>query len=262
MKKAEQDSGFNSRDIESDLFIDGKKLQTAEETSVHAFTRTEMLIGSEALKKLQKSKVAVFGLGGVGSFVVEALTRSGIGSLVLIDHDLINITNLNRQLIATQDTLGMSKVEAAKARILSINPEAKVETHMLMYLPEQVNLADLIGSDTDYIVDAVDNMSAKIGLAVEAEKLSVPIISSMGTGNKLDPLQFEVTDIYQTSVCPLSRIMRRELRKRNIEKLKVVYSREQPRSVPGQRSPASIAFVPPVAGLVIAGEVIKDLIEI
>jgi tRNA A37 threonylcarbamoyladenosine dehydratase len=226
----------------------------------YALTRTEMLIGKEAIEKLRNTKVAVFGLGGVGSYVVEALARSGIGSFVLIDHDLINLTNLNRQLIATYDTIGMPKVEAARIRINSINPQAKVEAHQLMYLPDKDNLADLIGRDTDYVIDAVDNMSAKISLVVEAKKISVPIISSMGTGNKLDPLQFEVADIYQTSVCPLSRIMRRELRKLSIEGLKVVYSKEQPRTVPGRRAPASISFVPPVAGLIIAGEVIKDII--
>lgn len=235
-------------------------IQVAEPIE-HAFIRTEMLIGGVALQKLRNSKVVVFGLGGVGSYVVEALARSGVGRLVLIDHDTINITNLNRQLIATHETIGMSKVEAAKRRILSINPGADVAVHQIMYLPGQISLSDLVGDDTSYIVDAIDNMTAKLDLVVEADRLSVPIISSMGTGNKLDPLQFEIADIYETSVCPLSRIMRRELRKKNIMQLKVVYSREQPQTRPGQRMPASISFVPPVAGLIIAGEVIKTLIK-
>lgn len=224
----------------------------------HEFSRTELLIGTEGLLKLQESSVAVFGLGGVGSYVVEALVRSGISHLLLIDHDEVNITNLNRQLIATHDTIGRAKVDVERERILSINPSAHVETFKEMYLPG--NNSGILRPGLSYIIDAVDNVTAKLELAVQASLLKIPIISSMGTGNKLDPTKFEIADIYETSVCPLSRVMRCELRKRNISNLKVLYSQEEPRKFPQADYPASISFVPPVAGLIIAGEVIKDII--
>lgn len=225
----------------------------------HQFSRTELLIGTEGLHKLNTATVAVFGLGGVGSYVVEALARAGIGHLILIDHDTIHITNLNRQLIATHETIGRAKVEVERERVLSINPSARVEIFQEMYLPG--NESDILRPGLSYIIDAIDNVTAKLELVVQAKLLDIPIISSMGTGNKLDPTRFEIEDIYRTSVCPLSRVMRRELRKRDIESLKVLYSREEPRKFPNVDYPASISFVPPVAGLIIAGEVIKDLIS-
>ncbi len=224
------------------------------------FSRTAMLIGQNALSKLASSRVAVFGIGGVGSYVVEALARSGVGALDLIDSDTVNITNINRQIIATHDTIGRSKVDVAKERILSINPKAEVNTHNMFYLPENADELDF--SRYDYIVDAVDTVTAKIDIIVKAKEQNVPVISSMGTGNKLDPTQFTVADIYDTTVCPLARVMRRELKKRGVESLKVLYSKEEPRtSDGGERTPSSIAFVPSVAGLIIAGEVIKDIIK-
>lgn len=226
------------------------------------FSRTAMLIGEDALNKLAFSHVAIFGVGGVGSYVVEALARSGVGEFDLIDSDTINISNINRQIIATHDTIGLSKVDVAKERILSINPTAKVNTHSIFYLPENRNGLDF--SQYDYIVDAVDTVTAKIDIIVKAKENNVPVISSMGTGNKLDPTQFAVTDIYKTSVCPLARVMRRELKKRGVDSLKVLYSKEEPKTqdtVKEKCAPASIAFVPSVAGLIIAGEVIKDLIK-
>lgn len=225
----------------------------------YEFSRTELLIGTEGLKKLRESSIAVFGLGGVGSYVVEALARSGIGHLILIDHDDINITNLNRQLIATHDTIGRAKVDVERERILSINPSANVEIFQEMYLPG--NDSGILRPGLSYIIDAVDNVTAKLELSVQASLLNVPIISCMGTGNKLDPTRFEIADIYETSICPLCRVMRRELRKRNITSLKVLYSKEEPRKFPEYDYPASISFVPPVAGLIIAGEVIKNLIS-
>lgn len=242
-----------------------------------------MLLGAEALERLSRSKVAVFGVGGVGSFVVEALARSGVGHFVLIDNDFVSASNINRQLLALHSTVGRPKVEVLRERILDINPQATVETRQVFVLPE--NLPDLIAADWDYIVDAIDTVSAKIELAVLAKARQIPIISSMGAGNKLDPTRFTVTDLYATTVCPLSRVMRRELRKRGIDSLKVVYSPEPPLTparFPAQanetagpsanpektlpvmgvkrRFPGSVAFVPSVAGLTIAGEVIKDLI--
>jgi len=248
---------------------------------LHAFSRTELLIGEEALKKLKNCKVAVFGIGGVGSYAVEGLVRAGVGKLVLIDDDCICLTNINRQLHATQKTVGRPKVEVMKERILDINPEAEVETHQRFYLPG--NSEELIKADYDYIIDAVDTVTAKINLVINAQKLKIPIISCMGAGNKLDPTKFEVADIYSTSVCPLAKVMRKELRQREILSLKVVYSREIPiKPVETELSscssecicpkgstrtclvrhqiPGSISFVPSVAGLIIAGEVIKDLI--
>lgn len=226
------------------------------------FSRTAMLIGEDALSKLASSRVAVFGVGGVGSYVVEALARSGVGKLDLIDSDTVNITNINRQIIATHDTVGRSKVDVAKERVLAINPDAQVSIHNVFYLPETADKFDF--SQYDYVVDAVDTVTAKIDIIVKAKENNIPVISSMGTGNKLDPTQFMIADIYDTTVCPLARVMRRELKKRGIESLKVLYSKEEPKtpnSEGEERVPASIAFVPSVAGLIIAGEVIKDLIK-
>ncbi len=234
----------------------------------HQFSRTEMLIGEEALIKLKNSCVAVFGVGGVGGYTVEALARSGVGTIHLIDNDTVALTNLNRQIIATHKTIGMPKTFAAKDRILSINPECKVFTYNVFYTPETADTFDF--SEFDYVVDAIDTVTGKIGLVMQAQAANVSIISSMGTGNKMDPTKFQVADIYKTSVCPLAKVMRHELKKRGIKKLKVVYSEELPKlpktpseeSVAHRRSvPASNSFVPPVAGLIIAGEVIKDLIK-
>lgn len=252
------------------------------------FSRTELLIGKENIEKLQKSKVAVFGIGGVGSYVVEGLARAGIANFILVDSDDVSISNLNRQIIATTKTIGKPKVEVAKDRILEINPNANVTTYKEFYMPDnRVPLED----DISYIVDAIDTVTAKIDLIEEAERLKIPIISSMGTGNKLDPTKFEVTDIYKTSVCPLAKVMRKELRDRGIKKLKVVYSKEEPIKIKDRDNfekdrelyknemeseeyaekknyisnshiPGSISFVPSVAGLIIAGEVIKDIINV
>lgn len=225
-------------------------------------SRTEILIGKESVEKLQKSKVAIFGIGGVGSYVVEALARAGIGKFILVDNDNVSITNLNRQIIATNKTIDKPKVEVAKERILEINKDANIEIYKEFFMPESKEILD---NTVSYIVDAVDTVTAKIELVVRANKLNIPIISSMGTGNKLDPTKFEVSDIYKTSVCPLAKVMRKELKKRNINKLKVVYSKEEPLQTDlvenGKKVPASISFVPSVAGLIIAGEVIKDLIK-
>ena len=223
------------------------------------FSRTELLIGKEAIEKLNKSKVSIFGIGGVGSFVVEGLARAGVGNFILVDKDVVDITNLNRQIIATRKTIGRPKVEVAKERILEINPNAKVEIYQEFFLPETKGILD---NTVDYIVDSIDTVTAKIELAVRAKKLNIPIISSMGTGNKLNPIRFEVTDIYKTEVCPLAKVMRKELRARGIEKLKVVYSKEEPIKTQQENCnvPGSVSYVPSVAGLIISGEVIKDLI--
>lgn len=228
------------------------------------FSRTEMLIGKEGIEKLKNAKVAVFGIGGVGSYVVEGLARAGIQNFILVDKDKVSVSNLNRQLIATTKTIGEAKVEVAKKRILDINPSAKVETFEEFFLPETKGIID---ETVDYIVDCVDTVTAKIELALRASKLNIPIISSMGTGNKLDPTRFEVTDIYKTSVCPLAKVMRKELKTRGIKRLKVVYSKEEPikpeiskDDVSKKQVPGSISFVPSVAGLIIAGEVVKDII--
>lgn len=225
------------------------------------FSRTEMLIGKENVQKLHSKKVAVFGIGGVGSFVVEALVRAGIENFVLVDKDVVDITNLNRQIIATHNTIGMPKVEVAKKRILEINPNAKISTYQEFFMPKTEGILD---NTIDYIADCIDTVTAKIELVVRANKMGIPIISSMGTGNKLDPTKFEVTDIYKTSVCPLAKVMRKELKNRDIKNLKVVYSKEQPiigDDINEKRVPKSISFVPSVAGLIIAGEIIKDLIK-
>ena len=230
------------------------------------FSRTRMLLGDAAMDRLKRARVAVFGVGGVGGHVVEALTRSGVGALDLVDSDRVELSNLNRQIIATRDTLGMLKVDAAKARVLSIDPDCQVVTWPIFFLPETADR--FVFSQYDYVVDAIDTVAGKLRLIEAAMAAGVPVISSMGAGNKLDPTAFRVADISETSVCPLARVMRRELRKRGIEHVKVVYSTEPALSPApadeetGRRStPGSVAFVPAVAGLIMAGEVIKDLIK-
>lgn len=229
--------------------------------------RTENLIGKENLKKLNGSHIAVFGCGGVGSYAIEALARSGIGHITLVDKDIVDITNINRQLIADTTSIGKAKVEVAKQRLLKINPNIKVTTYQIFYDATKVN--ELFGNDKssshcfDYIIDAIDSVSSKLSLVQEAFLRNIPIISCMGTGNKLDPTKFEVADISKTSVCPLAKVMRKELAKRDIKHLKVVYSKEEPHRFDEQNKniPASISFVPSVAGLILASEVIKDLIK-
>ncbi|MBP3876083.1 MAG: tRNA threonylcarbamoyladenosine dehydratase [Lachnospiraceae bacterium] len=242
------------------------------------FSRSRMLLGEEAMKKLAASRVAVFGVGGVGGYVVEALARSGVGQIDVIDNDTVALSNLNRQIIATMDTVGRNKVDVIAERILSINPDAIVYRHKCFYLPETAEEFDF--TCFDYVVDAIDTVTGKIQLILQAKEAGVPVISAMGAGNKLDPARFEVADIYQTSVDPLARVMRRELKKRGVESLKVVYSKEkplqplaeqEPAEETGQESgneealhqrrstPGSLAFVPSVAGLIIAGEVVRDL---
>ncbi len=250
---------------------------------LNQFSRTELLLGKEAMERLEHAKVAVFGIGGVGGFVVEALVRSGVGSFVLVDDDKVCLTNLNRQIIATRKTVGKYKTEVMKERILEINPNAQVEIRNCFYLPETASEFDF--SEYDYVVDAVDTVTAKLDIIMQAQKAGVPVMSSMGAGNKLDPTKFEVADIYKTEMCPLARVMRQECKKRGIKKLKVVYSKEksirpiEDMSIscrtncicpPGAKHkcterrdiPGSIAFVPSVAGLIIAGEVIKDLAQV
>ena len=249
---------------------------------LHEFSRTELLIGQAGVERLRQAHVTVFGIGGVGSFVVEALARSGVGTFSLIDDDAVCKTNINRQIHATQDTIGLPKVEVMKKRILAINPEAQVHTWQEFYLPGSAE--NLLNKDYDYIVDAIDTVTAKLDLVVQAQALGVPIISCMGTGNKLDPTKFKVADIFETSVCPLARVMRKELRVRGVKKLKVVYSEEVPRYLAEEGAschshcicpkgttrkctarrqiPGSIAFMPSVAGLILAGEVVRDILEI
>lgn len=234
----------------------------------HQFSRTERLIGKENIERLERARVAVFGIGGVGGHTVEALARSGVGSLDLIDSDRVCLSNLNRQIIATHKTLGRYKVEAARERILEINPQAEVRVYPVFYLPETAGQFDF--TRYDYVVDAIDTVAGKLALAEAAQAAHVPVISSMGAGNKMDATAFQVADIWETSVCPLARVMRRELKKRGIRHLKVVYSQEKPQREHSQtecqgephsrQTPGSNAFVPSVAGLIIAGEVIKDLI--
>lgn len=236
------------------------------------FSRTEILLGAEGVEKLKKSTVAVFGVGGVGGYVVEALIRSGIENIHIVDNDTVSLTNINRQIIATHSTIGKDKVCVMKERILDINPLAKVTEHKCFFLPETKDLFDF--TQYDYVVDAVDTVAAKIQLIVQAKEAGVPIISCMGAGNKLDPSQFQIADISKTSVCPLARVMRQECKKRHIQKVKVLFSTEKPvelhseiqqdlKNEPGKKRslPGSIAFVPSVAGLMIAGEVIKDLLK-
>lgn len=232
------------------------------------FSRTELLIGKEAVERLSQMRVAVFGVGGVGGYAVEALVRSGVGAIDLIDDDVVCLSNLNRQIIATRSAVGRYKVDVMQERIADINPDCEVGVHRCFYLPDTKQEFDF--TRYDYVVDAVDTVTAKIALVMQAQEAKTPVISSMGAGNKLNPAEFEVADIYQTSVCPLAKVMRRELKKRGVRNLKVVYSREEPiqplqdaaqdtgkrRAIPG-----SAAFVPSVAGLIIASEVVKDLIK-
>lgn len=235
---------------------------------LNQFSRTEMILGSDAMKKLNNSRVAVFGIGGVGSYAAEALVRAGIGALDLIDGDKVCLSNINRQLFATHLTLDLYKTDAAVKRLSEINPDVRINAFNCYYNSE--NAEQFIFSDYDYIIDAIDMVSSKLLLAEKAYNSSVPIISSMGAGNKLDPTAFEVTDIYKTSVCPLAKVMRTELKKRKIKKLKVVYSKELPlkpeeseeKNENRRQIPGSVSFVPPVVGLIIAGEVIKDLTDI
>ena len=222
------------------------------------FQRTRMLIGEEALMGLMGAKILVFGVGGVGGYVCEALARAGVGRIDVVDKDVVDITNINRQIIATTDTVGLPKVEVCKARMESINPEIRCEAKKLFFLPENSEEFDF--AKYDYIVDAVDNVTAKIEIICKAKAAEVPVISSMGTGNKLDPAAFRIADIEKTKVCPLAKVVRKELRNRGVRGVKVLYSEEEPRKS-GNRTPASISFVPSVAGLMIAGEVIKDLIK-
>lgn len=248
---------------------------------LHRFSRTELLIGIDGLQKLSQSKVAIFGIGGVGTYVVEGLARSGVGKFVLVDDDCICLTNINRQLHATTKTIGKAKVEVMKERILDINPQAEVAVFQKFYMPDTAH--ELIADDYDYIVDAIDTVTGKLDLVVRAKEKNIPIISSMGAGNKLDPTRFEVADIFKTTVCPLAKVMRKELRNRGIDSLKVVYSKEQPirpienpeancatgcvcpsgstrKCTVRNQIPGSIAFVPSVVGLIIAGEVVKELV--
>jgi tRNA A37 threonylcarbamoyladenosine dehydratase len=221
------------------------------------FQRTIQLIGEEAFENLKKKKIAVFGLGGVGSYVFEGLVRSGIGSFILVDKDIVDITNIKRELIAYDSTIGMPKVEAAKLRGLDINPDLVIEAKELFYLEETKDEIDFTG--VDYIVDAIDNVTAKLLLIEKAKELNIPIICSLGTGNKLDNTQFEITDISKTSMCPLAKVMRKELKNRGIEGVRVIYSKEQP--IIKKQTPASIAFVPSVAGLMIAGDIIRFFLK-
>ena len=227
------------------------------------FSRTSLLIGEDGINKLKKAKVAIFGVGGVGSYTAEALARAGVGHFVLVDKDEICVTNLNRQIHALHSTIGQSKVKVMRERILDINPKAQVDVFQEFYLPE--NAEKFMSEKYDYVVDAVDTVTAKIDLAVRADALGIPMISAMGAANKLNPFLFEVSDIYKTSVCPLAKVVRKELRNRGVKSLKVVYSKEEPikpqENEEGQRVVGSISFVPSVMGLMIAGEVIKDLIK-
>ena len=235
---------------------------------INEFSRTELLLGADGMEKLKRARVAVFGIGGVGGYAVEALARAGIGALDLIDNDVISLTNINRQIIALHSTVGLPKTDVMAARVKDINPECEVRTYQMFYGPDTAEQFDF--TQYDYIIDAIDTVTGKLALAVNAQKANTPIISSMGTGNKLDPTAFTVTDIYKTSFCPLARIMRKELRKRGIQRLKVVYSQEEaltPEGVTeelpqGRRSiPGSVSFVPSAAGLILAGEVIKDIVK-
>lgn len=223
------------------------------------FHRTGLLIGDERLKMLKEAKVLVFGVGGVGGYVCEALCRAGVGRIDIVDKDIVDVTNINRQIIATHDTVGRPKVDVMKERMLSINPKISCRSCRCFYLPETADELALDFSEYDYIVDAVDNVTAKLDIICRAKAEKINIISSMGTGNKLDPTLFKIADIEKTSVCPLAKVMRKELRKRGVKGVKVLYSEEEPRKN-SEGYPASISFVPSCAGLIIAGEVIKDII--
>lgn len=234
---------------------------------MNQFARTEILFGSEAMARLAQARVAIFGVGGVGGYVAEALVRSGVGSFDLIDNDEVSLTNLNRQIIATYDTIGRPKVEVMRERMLSINPKADIAVHQCFFLPENQDEFDF--SRYDYVVDAVDTVAAKIAIVLKAQAAQVPVMSSMGAGNKVNPASFEVADIYKTSVCPLARVMRQAMKKHGVKHLKVVYSKEIPlvpaassesKGTLGRPVPGSTAFAPSVAGLIIASEVVKDLI--
>ena len=240
-----------------------------EVMKMNQFSRSELLLGTANMEKLKNLKVAIFGIGGVGSFVCEALVRCGVSNFVLIDNDSISLSNVNRQIHATLETVGMSKVEVMKKRMLEIHKEANIEIYQEFYLPS--SKSNIINSSIDYIVDAVDTITAKIDIIVKAKELGIPIISAMGAGNKLDPTKFEIADIYDTSVCPLAKVMRRELKKRNIKDLKVVYSKEKPiknidlsmceEEIPSKKRtiPGSVSFVPSVMGLIIASEIVRDI---
>ncbi len=222
------------------------------------FERAELLIGREAVEKLSKKKVAVFGVGGVGGYVCEALVRTGIGHFELVDKDTVSLSNLNRQIIALHSTVGRDKVDVMKERMTDINPEVDVRVRKVFFLPENAGEFDF--EEFDYVVDAVDTVTAKIEIIMKCKEAGIPVISSMGAGNKMDPSRFRVADIYKTSVCPLAKVMRREMKKRGVKKLKVVFSDEIPAPLTKERTPGSIAFSPSAAGLVIASEVIKDLL--
>lgn len=234
------------------------------------FSRTQLLLGSEAIERLKNSAVAVFGVGGVGSYAAEALARAGVGTIALVDSDTVSLSNINRQILALHSTVGRPKVDVMAERIADINPGCRVERHCCFYTPENAGDFDL--SRFQYVIDAVDTVTAKLELIVRAKRAGVPVISAMGAGNKLDPARFETADISKTSVCPLARVMRRELRARGVEHLKVVYSQEPPRAPlggapasaeAGRRAvPGSVPFVPPVAGMILAGEVIRDLVSV
>lgn len=233
------------------------------------FCRTELLLGEAGIEKLNNAKVAVFGVGGVGGYVVEALARSGVSNFVLVDKDTVSVSNINRQIIALQSTVGKAKVNVLKDRVLDINPQANVEVHETFFLPE--NAGDFDFTQYTYVVDAVDTVTAKLEIIMKAKEANIPVISSMGAGNKLDPCGFRVTDIYKTNVCPLAKVMRKELKARGVKKLKVVYSEEKPLSPDTshmqsaderKRIPGSVAFVPSVVGLIIAGEVVKDIVDL
>ncbi len=235
----------------------------------NAFARTGLLLGADGLARLAAARVAVFGIGGVGSFAAEALCRAGVGHFLLVDHDTIDITNLNRQIHATTKTVGQKKTDVMRARMLEINPEAKIQTIGEFYEPSRAEM--FFGEPLDYMIDAVDTVTAKISLVMEATQRNIPIISAMGAGNKLDPTRFEVADISETSVCPLAKVMRKELKRRGVSRLKVVYSQEpplSPASLPSdetpsrKQTPGSVSFVPSVAGLILAGEVVRDLIGV
>ncbi|MCT4612931.1 MAG: tRNA threonylcarbamoyladenosine dehydratase [Clostridia bacterium] len=224
---------------------------------MNIFQRTEMIIGEEKLNILKNSKVVIFGIGGVGGFVVEGLVRAGIGKFVLVDNDTIDETNLNRQIHATNNTIGKNKVDVMKERILSINKDADVEVKKVFFLQDS---EEIITDDVDYVVDSLDTVTAKIEIVMRAQNKKVPLITSLGTGNKMNPTMFEISDIYKTEMCPLAKVMRKELKNRGIRKLKVLYSKEKPVKT-GSSTPGSISFVPSVAGLIIASEVVKDLIK-